>query len=164
MFKSGEILNHFPQLSFAGHQDCAPKQTMTSLKMLFRTKLPFWIFSLYLPSCKGSCFVLLRFSSKCLTEDAPRITASETTKWMWFLPSTFGCLGKLVQFSDCFIKIRKLQMVCSVTLRGFTKTSLFLLTIASCCEFHKCAKNSNRKPWRQGKTDRDKQNCTLISS
>lgn len=27
-------------------------------------------------SCNGPCFVLLMFSSKCLTEDAPRITAS----------------------------------------------------------------------------------------
>ena len=32
------------------------------------------------PSCKGSCFVLLRFSSKCLRDEAPIITASENTK------------------------------------------------------------------------------------
>lgn len=33
-------------------------------------------------------------------------------------------------------KNRKLQMVCNVPMRGFTKTQLFLLTVASCCEFH----------------------------
>lgn len=41
----------------------------------------FFRLSLYhSPSCKGPFFALLRFSSKCLMEAAPRITASENMK------------------------------------------------------------------------------------
>lgn len=86
MFETGEDwanLDRFLlQVTFTGHSPAHPSKPWLHWRCLLGQNSFFQTVPLCLPSCKGPCFVLLMFSSKCLTEDAPRITASETTKWL----------------------------------------------------------------------------------